>query len=281
MSPRIGHIDFLNVLPLNYGYRHAAQDLPIVYGVPTFVNAELNAGRIDISNISSIEYAERSDELLILPKICVRADDAVTSIILVSRKPIEQLRDDKIILTSKSATAQRLLKIILHESYDAEPAYETRSVDVNKPVDDDATAALLIGDDALYVYLHRPKNFHVYDLGCEWHKLTGRQMIYALWAVRKKFAVEEPELLRETYEKILRAFDYGLQHKAEAIRSVQSKPFTFAELDEYLGGAIKWNLTNDGLDALKLYYHKAAALKLIDREPELNFADVLGGDSLG
>lgn len=281
MSPRIGHIDFLNVLPLNYGYRHAAQDLPIVYGVPTFVNAELNAGRIDISNISSIEYAERSDELLILPKICVRADDAVTSIILVSRKPIEQIRDDKIILTSKSATAQRLLKIILHESYDAEPAYETRSVDVNKPVDDDATAALLIGDDALYVYLHRPKNFHVYDLGCEWHKLTGRQMIYALWAVRKKFAVEEPELLRETYEKILRAFDYGLQHKAEAIRSVQSKPFTFAELDEYLGGAIKWNLTGDGLDALKLYYHKAAALKLIDREPELNFAEVLGGDSLG
>lgn len=281
MSPRIGHIDFLNVLPLNYGYRHAAQDLQIVYGVPTFVNGELHAGRIDISNISSIEYAERSDELLILPKICVRADAAVTSIILISRKPIEQLRDDKIILTSKSATAQRLLKIILHEAYDAAPRYETRSVAVEKPVDDDATAALLIGDDALYVYLHRPKNFHVYDLGCEWRKLTGRQMIYALWAVRKNFAAEEPELLRATYEKILRAFDYGLQHKAAAIRSVQSKPFTFAELDEYLGGAIHWNLTDDGLDALKLYYRKAAALKLIDREPELKFADVSGGDSLG
>ena len=185
-SPRIGHINFLNVLPLNYGYQHTAQDLKIIYGVPTFLNGELRAGRIDLSNISSIEYAKQSDELLILPEICVRADEDVTSIILISRKPIENLRDDKIILTSKSATAQCLLKIILHEGYDAAPNYETRTVKVENPVDDDATAALLIGDDALYVYLNRPKNFYVYDLGREWHKLTGRQMVYALWAVQKK-----------------------------------------------------------------------------------------------
>ena len=274
-SPKVGHIDFLNVLPLNYGYRHAAQDLHIVYGVPTFVNAELHAGRIDFSNISSIEYARHSDELLILPKLCVRADCDVTSIVLISRKPIENIRNDKIILTSKSATAQRLLKIILHESYDAAPHYETRNVAVKNPVDDDATGALFIGDDALQIYLHRPKNFYLYDLGCEWNKLTGRQMIYALWAVRKKFAVEEPELLRTTYQKILQAFSYGLNHKSDAIQSVlATKPFTFAELDKYLGGVIKWDLTADGLDALKIYYRKAAALNLIDREPELNFADV-------
>lgn len=274
MTPRIGHIEFLNVLPLNYGYRHAAQDLQIVYGVPTFLNGELEAGRIDLSNVSSIEYARHSDDLLIMPKICVRADDAVTSIILVSRKPIEQLRDDKIILTSKSATAQRLLKIILHESYDAAPDYETRSVAVDNPIDDDATAALLIGDDALQIYLHPPKNFHVYDLGKLWHKLTGRQMVYALWAVGKKFAANH-ELMQATYEKILRAFNYGIAHKSDAIKSVLNvKPFTFDELDNYLGGVIKWDLTAEALDALKIYYRKAAALKLIDCEPTLEFAEV-------
>lgn len=272
MSPRVGHIDFLNVLPLSYGYKTCAADLQIIRGVPTFLNDELKAGRIDLSNVSSIEYARQSDKLLILPKICVRADVDVTSIILVSRKPIENIRDDKIILTSKSATAQRLLKIILHESYDAAPHYETRAVTVDNPVDDDATAALLIGDDALYVYLHRPQNFYVYDLGREWHKLTGKQMIYALWTVRKKYAAEEPKLLQTTYEKILRAFEFGIEHKADAIKSVlPTKPFTFAELDKYLGGVIKWDLTADGIDALKLYYRKAAALKLIDAEPELNF----------
>ena len=276
MSPRIGHINFLNVLPLNYGYQNCAADLQIVYGVPTFLNNELKEGRIDISNISSIEYARQSDNLLILPKICVRADDDVTSIVLVSRKPIENIRDDKIILTSKSATAQRLLKIILHESYDALPNYETRNITVEKSVDDDATGALLIGDDALYIYLHRPKNFFVYDLGKEWHKLTGQQMIYALWAVRKKFAVENPELLKSTYEKILRAFQFGIEHKADAIKSVaDKKPFTFEELDKYLGGVIKWDLDEERLAALKLYYQKAHALGLIDNEPNLKFADVI------
>lgn len=272
---RIGHINFLNVLPLNYGYQNCAADLNIVYGVPTFLNGKLHAGRIDLSNVSSIEYARHSDELLILPKLCVRADVDVTSIVLVSRKPIEKIRDDKIILTSKSSTAQRLLKIILHESYDAAPNYETRAVTVDNPVDDDATAALLIGDDALFVYLHRPQNFYVYDLGKEWHTLTGKQMIYALWAVRKKIAAEEPALLQATYDKILRAFEFGIEHKADAIKSVLStKPFTFAELDKYLGGVIKWDLTAEGLDALKLYYRKAYELKLIDAAPELKFANV-------
>lgn len=271
----IGHIDFLNVLPLSYGYVHTAQDLNIVRGVPTFLNGELKAARIDISNISSIEYARQSDELLILPKICVRADDDVTSIVLVSRKPIENIRDEKIILTSKSATAQRLLKIILHESYAVSPHYETRVVSVENPIDEDATAALLIGDDALQVYLHRPKNFYVYDLGREWKKLTGRQMVYALWAVRKKFAAEEVELLRATYEKILQAFKFGIENKADAIKSVlKTKPFTFNELDKYLGGVIKWDLTAESLDALKLYYKKAYELNLIECEPYLEFANV-------
>ena len=274
MNSKIGHINFLNVLPLNYGYQNTAHDLQIIYGVPTFLNDELKAGRIDISNISSIEYARQSNELLILPKICVRADEDVTSIVLVSRKPIEQIRDDKVILTSKSATAQRLLKIILHESYDAAPNYETRTVTVENPVDEDATATLLIGDDALYIYLHRPKNFYVYDLGKEWHKLTGRQMVYALWAVRKKFATKNPELFKSTYEKILRAFKFGIEHKADAIKSVlDKKPFTFNELDKYLGGVIKWDLTLESLEALKLYYKKAHALKLIDVEPDLKFTE--------
>lgn len=272
----IGHIDFLNVLPLNFGYKNTAQDLNIVYGVPTFLNRELKAGKIDASNISSIEYARQAENLLILPKICVRADSDVTSIVLVSRKPIETLKnDDKIILTSKSATAQCLLKIILHERYNLTPNYETRAVKVENPVEKDANAALLIGDDALFIYLHPPKNFYVYDLGREWNKLTGRQMVYALWVVRKNFA--ETQEFQPVYQKILRAFQFGIENKTVAIKSVlQTKNFTFDELNNYLGGAIKWNLTAESLDALKIYYQKAAALNLIDNVPDLQFFQAKG-----
>lgn len=269
---KVGHIDFLNVLPLSFGYAHVERNFDIVRGVPTFLNGELKAGRLDISNVSSIEYARQSRDLLILPDICVRADCDVTSIVLVSRRQIDDIGGDKVILTEKSATAQRLLKIILH-AHGAEPVYETRAVKVDKPVDDDATAALLIGDDALSVYLHPPENFFVYDLGVEWHKLTGKPMVYALWVVRKTFAEENPARLKSAYKTIRDAFAYGVEHKADAIKSVlATKPFTFAELDRYLGNVIKWNLTADGLDALKTYYRRAAELNLIDAEPELHFA---------
>ena len=107
MSPKIGHINFLNVLPLNYGYAHVARDLKIVYGVPTFLNSELKAGRIDISNISSIEYARQSRDLLILPEICVRADCAVTSIVLVSRRPIDELRAENYFARTRSRAELR------------------------------------------------------------------------------------------------------------------------------------------------------------------------------
>ena len=96
-------------------------------------------------------------------------------------------------------------------------------------------------------------------------------MVYGLWAVRKNF--NEP--LQSTYEKIIRAFRFGIENKTAAIKSVLStKPFSFEELDKYLGGVIKWDLTAEALEALKLYYQKAYELNLIDKEPVLEFIDI-------
>ena len=260
---RLGHINFLNVLPLTYGYAHLG--VPTVNGVPTFINRELDEGRLDVSQISSIEFARMGDRLRLLPGICIRADNDVQSIVLVSRRPIGDLDGQKVILTSKSATAQCLLKIILRKAYGARPIYETRSVPVDRPLDDDAEAALLIGDDALYIYHHRPTNCLCYDLGREWHGLTGRSMVYAVWAARKDF-----DGIESAREQIKRAMAYGLEHKAEAIRAeLSSRPFTFEQLDMYLGGVIKWDLTEEHLQSLRLYYDLAHELGLIDLVPAL------------
>ena len=96
-------------------------------------------------------------------------------------------------------------------------------------------------------------------------------MVYALWTVRKNFA--ETQDFQPIYQKILRAFQFGIKNKAAAIKSVlPTKNFTFDELNNYLGGVIKWDLTAEALDALKIYYQKAAALNLIDKVPDLQFA---------
>lgn len=274
--PRVGHINFLNVLPLTYSYKHGyAEGLSLTYAVPSALNDDIKNARLDISPISSIEYAGQSENFLILPDICIRADCDVQSIVLMSSVPIDQIRNDKIALTSKSATSHRLLKIIMAEGYGASPTYDIENISAENPIPDDSTASLLIGDDALYNYLNTPKNLYCYDIGKEWHNLTGHSMVYAVWVVRKDFAINSPKLLKFAYNRIISGLQNGIQNKKLAIKSVLSeKPFSYNDLDQYLGGIIKWDLSNEAINSLIIYYQAAQRLKLIDNVPDIEFADV-------
>lgn len=274
--PRVGHINFLNVLPLSWSYAHGAdRGLAITRGVPAVLNNDIINHRLDVSNVSSIVYARQSEELVVLPDVCVSTDGDVESILLVSRKPIEELKDDKIILTAKSATSHCLLKIILRLGYGAIPNYYIRHIAPEDPIPEDATGSLLIGDDALWLYYHKQPGYYYYDLGHEWKKLTGKKMVYALWVASRKFAEESPELLQLVYDRIHHAFATGLQHKKEAIEEVlPHKPFTYEQLDQYLGPTIRWQLTDDYLDGLKTFYDLAHQMNLIDHVPEIRMAHV-------
>lgn len=274
--PRVGHINFLNVLPLSWSYAHgASRGLSITRGVPAVLNNDIVNHRLDVSNVSSIIYAKNSEQLVVLPDVCISTDGDVQSILLVSRKPIDDLRQDKIILTAKSATSHCLLKIILRGAYGAIPNYYVRHITPEDPVPEDAAASLLIGDDALWLYYHRQPGFYYYDLGREWKKMTGKKMVYALWVAHRTFAEQNPEMLQLVYDRVHRAFQISPAHKREAIESVlPDKPFTYAQLDEYLGSVIRWDLTEEYLDGLRTFYKLAHQMNLIEHLPEIRMANV-------
>lgn len=276
-KPRLGHIHFLNVLPLTYGLNHLGykDDLEIRNGVPAIINNDLLNDRVDVSEVSSIIYARYADELLILPDLCVRADGEVRSILLVSRKPIEEINEDKIVMTAQSATSHCLLKIILAKAYDANPRYYVGNLSPDNPVPRDATASLMIGDDALNVYHHQDREkFYYYDLGREWKKLTGRCMVYAIWTVHKDYAKANPEGVQLIYDRLYQSLRDGCKYKKEAIATVlDQKPLTENQIMEYLN-VIKWNLTEEYLDNLKVFYDLAFEQGLIARKPRLHMANV-------
>ena len=100
-------------------------------------------------------------------------------------------------------------------------------------------------------------------------------MVYALWVANQKFASESPELLQLVYDRIHHAFAQGLAHKREAIESVlPDKPFTYAQLDTYLGPTIRWDLTEEYIDGLKTFYSLAHQMNLIEHIPEIKLASV-------
>ena len=276
MVPRLGHIAFLNVLPLTYALAHgAAEGLDVLRATPAQLNGRLEARNLDVSGVSSITYARHADDLLVLPDVCIASDGDVRSVILVSRVPAEQIKNARVLLSDKSASSHALLKIILRRAYDAAPQYETRALVPSDPVPEGAAGALFIGDDALELYHHPPEGVYIYDLAQEWKQLTGARMVFGIWAAARAFAEAHPAALQMVHARIVRAFRNWNAVKEEAIAEVLADGrFTRAQLREYLGSAVVWQLDAATLAGLRLFYQYAAEDGLIDRAPAIVLARV-------
>ena len=91
--PRVGHIQFLNCLPIYWGLMRsgALLDVDLHKDTPDRLNAALVAGDLDIGPISLVEYLRHADELLLLPDLAVGSDGPVLSVNLVSTRPLAEL----------------------------------------------------------------------------------------------------------------------------------------------------------------------------------------------
>lgn len=276
MRPRVGHIHFLNCLPLYYGLvkSHALLDIELIKGLPTELNNLLISGNLDISPISSIEYARHHKSLVLFPDFTVSSDGEAKSILLLSRFPMEELSGKKVALTSASATSQVLLKIVLSRGYRVEPEYFICHPDLNRMFAD-ADAALLIGDIALKHYIG-PKDFYLYDLGMEWKKLTGKKMVYAVWAVNRSFAEQQKELSGYVFEIFKKSMAYSQEHLTEiAEYASRWEPFSFSFLMDYFK-ALRFDFGKDYQEGLLFFYQLAAEINALKTVPELEFINFPG-----
>ena len=277
MVPRLGHIAFLNVLPLTYALAHgAAQGLDILRATPAQLNGRLEAKNLDVSGVSSITYARHADDLVLLPDVCIASDGDVRSVLLVSRVPAEEIGAQRVLLSDKSASSHALLKIILRRVYDAAPQYETRALTPEDPVPEGAAGALFIGDDALELYHHPPDGIYIYDLAREWKQMTGARMVFGIWAAARTFAAAHPAEMEMVHGRIAAAFECWDAVKDAAITEVLAHDgrFTRAQLTEYLGSAVVWQLDEATLAGLRLFYRYAAEDGLIARAPAIVLARV-------
>ena len=273
LRPRVGHIQFLNCLPLDYALMEGgfAEGLDVVCDVPAVLNGKLLAGELDVSPVSSIIYAQHADKLLLLPELSISADTALESILLVSKKPVEELEGGKVLLTSKSATSHRQLKIVLAQHYGLRQVrYETTTSLWTAGVLDEADAVLFIGDDALGAYLHQQEGYYYYDMGGQWRELTGGGMVYAVWVARREFAAAQPQVVRQVQQRLRKAFTYGLEHLEEAAAWIRRDGFTPGEIVHYIG-LLNYEMTPTHQQALLGFYQRAHALGLIERVPQLLF----------
>lgn len=271
---QVGHINFLNCLPLSYSFlKQQTDDLfTVTRGVPSELNYKITHDELDISPVSAIVYARNSEKLMLLPNLSISIEGAIRSLIIESKRPIEQLDGAHIGLTAKSENTHCVVKILLEKGYGIKPRYTVDTIQPNEVGDYDAT--LLIGDDALYTYHHKQEGYYYYDVGSEWRKMTGLPLVCAVWTVREEFAKENPALVAKIAKRLAKGFEFGLRHKEVAIATMNDgEVYSDAELSEYLG-LLNWGFSPRHQQALEYMYQMAYELDLVPCVPKIKIAEV-------
>jgi chorismate dehydratase len=259
--PRVGHIQFLNCLPIYWGLMRsgALLDVDLHKDTPDRLNTALVAGDLDIGPISLVEYLRNADDLLLLPNLAVGSDGPVLSVNLISTRPLAELDGRPVALGSTSRTGVLLAQMLLAERYGAEPEYFRCPPELNQMLLE-ADAGVLIGDPALRALYEAPESgLEVTDLAQAWKEWTGLPMVFAVWAVRKDFAAANPGAVKDVHEAFQRSVELCLGELDEvAAAAARWEPFDAATLANYFR-ALDFTLGDRQIAGVREFARRAAA----------------------
>jgi len=156
-----------------------------------------------------------------------------------------------------------------------------------------ADAALIIGDPALRVALKMEalseklpgggeccqgdpedmpvpgfETVFVYDIAYQWREMTGKPCVLAIWVGRRDAITPEVVADFQASKK------YGMERIREISEAASVKLDMPAKaLERYLRDNIDFNLDEENLEGLRLYYEKSAAAGLIPHNRPLEFVE--------
>src|ERR1700693_4416631 len=223
------------------------------FRIPAGCADQMAAGAADIGIVPSFELTRQ--DLEILPGTGIACQGPVRSILLVSSRPAGEIRT--LAVDSSSRTSVELVRVILDRRYGAAPVFTPHPPDLEAMLRI-ADAALLIGDPALRVDLNDaarlPNPYFAYDLGAEWVEMTGKPMVFAVWAGRK--GVVTPEVV----EAFRGSCEYGCERMEEIVAAGSvRRGFAPAVVREYLTRHIVHRLGPADYEGMDLFLEYARA----------------------
>jgi len=286
---RISIVEYLNTAPLVWGFAEGPLEgkYDLSFTVPSQCADALRRGDVDVAIIPAIEY-QRMENVVALPGMAVAAKGEVRSILVVSKRPIDMAK--KIALDSSSRSSAALVKLLAAGYWGIKPEYVEADPDPSEMLKV-ADAALVIGDPALRVALKMEalasklpgggaccqgdpedmpvpgfETVFVYDVAYQWREMTGKPCVLAIWAGRREAMT--PEVVAD-FQASKR---YGMERVREISEAASVKLDLPAKaLEKYLTENIDFDLDEENLEGLRLYYEKAAAAGLIPRNRAVEF----------
>jgi chorismate dehydratase len=266
---RISAISYLNTAPLMWDFEHgvARSEFDISYTLPAACARALDSGTADIGIIPAAAYTS-VPALVVLPGVAIASRRPVRSILLISKRPVEEIRT--VALDTSSMTSVALIKILFAKWLGGDRIFAPMEPDIHKMlVQHDA--GLVIGDPALQIDRSR---YFTLDLAEEWIRRTGKPFVFAFWAIRQEALRETPQSL-DLAAVFRQSRDHGLEpFSLDQITREWAPRLGLEERNvrSYLTENIHYQLDSPCLEGLRLFYRYAAEIGVLPVAPEIDFA---------
>lgn len=269
---KISAISFLNTAPLMWDFENgdtAASlrgDFDFSYTIPSRCAEALAAGTADIGIIPVAAYATIPD-LAIIPDVSIASKDKVRSILLVSKVPVNKIRN--VALDNSSRTSAALVQIYLKKFVGVEAGYNPQPPDLKEMLRWH-DAGMLIGDPALRA---ETAGYHVYDLAEEWRRWTYLPFVFAVWAIRKA-ALRDFKSNINIARVFQQSRDRGLRHLPEIAEAWAPRlSLDRTLIRDYLSQNIDYSLDPENLEGLTLFYRYAEECGVLPKAPEFSLIE--------
>jgi chorismate dehydratase len=268
----LGKIGFVNVLPIYYPLEAGIvpHQFTVISGTPAQLNEMAAKGELDVSAVSSVEYARHPERYLLVPDLSISSRGPVGSVLLLSRIPIEELGGRPVLTSAKSHSSALLLRVLFSLRLGITPDFRTGHpgealVHGNAPL-----AMLLIGDEALR-YRHHPEYPHRWDLGEVWYAWTGLPFVFGVWVIQRT-ALEFPaDMLPKAVDSLLKAKAWGCANLDEICR--QAMPYdlmNYDELYQYYQG-LGFHLSEIEEKGLRSFFRCLTEIGELPHDPPVEF----------
>jgi chorismate dehydratase len=257
---RLGRIGYVNCYPVYGAMDRGVVAVPatLVTGTPAELNSRLADGRIEVSVISAVSYAEHAAHLELLPDLAISSDGPVRSVMLFSRRPVQQLDGARVLVSAASRTSVLLLELLAREQWgvraDLVPA-PAEPADLPRLRATPHDAVLVIGDAALLLRA-TGEYAHALDLGEAWKRATGLPFVFAVWAARRD---ADRAAVRAVHRSLLASRAWGLAHLPQlAEQASRVTDVDLGDCVEYLAG-LDYGLSYRHLAGLTDFLRRLAA----------------------
>lgn len=230
---KISAVSYLNSKPFIYGIQNFAglNDYSLELDTPSVCASKLLNNKVDIGLIP-VAVIPKLTNAYIISDYCIGAKGAVSSVMLYSEVPLQEVKT--ILLDYQSETSVALTKLLADKYWNINPKWISAAPGYENKISDN-TAGLVIGDRTFDLNTKFP---YKRDLAEDWFNYTGLPFVFACWVANKKL----PEKFISGFNAALK---FGVDHIDDSIRAMQLADKYPVAVKEYITRYISYPLDEE------------------------------------